>query len=130
MTDENARANAAAELEHARRSLRQARILQQAGEPDGAASRAYFAAFHAARALLFSVGLEAKTHRGVMSLLGQHFVQPGSLPADTLRQLSRMQADRHDADYLAASFFTAEAGAEAIAHAERLLARVRALLSE
>lgn len=128
MTDENRRRNARTELERAETCLREARHLQQAELPYGAASRAYYAVFHAARALLFSIGLEPTTHRGVVNLLGEHFVRPGRLEPELARLVSRMHADRHDADYLVQAVFTVAEGAQALAEAERFVEAVRGLL--
>jgi len=44
-------------LERAGRALRTARINLRSGDPDGAADRAYFAAFHAASAVFLREGL-------------------------------------------------------------------------
>jgi uncharacterized protein (UPF0332 family) len=129
MTDENRRANAAEELARAGQCLKEAEVLGKAGLPYGAASRAYYAIFHAARALLFSAGLEATTHRGVVSLLGEHFVKPGHLPAEMGRLVSRMQRDREDADYQLGAVFTDAEAVAAIASAERFIDKVQELLA-
>jgi uncharacterized protein len=129
VNERNRRLNAQAELERADTCLEEARHLQQAELPYGAASRAYYAVFHAARALLFSLGLEPTSHRGVGSLLGEHFVRPGLLSPELARLVSRMHADRHDADYVVQAVFTTAEGAEAIADAERFLEAVRTLLA-
>jgi len=65
VTGSNRRQNAVAELERARTCLADARTLEEAGFPYGAASRAYYVVFHASQALLFSVGIEPRTHRGI-----------------------------------------------------------------
>ena len=65
MTNENRQRNARDELERAATCLREARALAQASLPYGAASRAYYCVFDAARALLFSAGLEAPAPRSV-----------------------------------------------------------------
>lgn len=121
MNAENREANAEAELERARTCLREARHLQDADLPYGAASRAYYAVFHAARALLVSIGLEPTSHGGVVNLLGEHFVRPGLLAPELARVVSRMYADRYDADYLLRAVFTTTESAKAIADAERFL---------
>lgn len=128
MNAENREANSGAELERARTCLREARHLQDADLPYGAASRAYYAVFHAARALLFSIGLEPTSHGGVVSLLGEHFVRPGRLDPQLARLISRMHADRHDADYLVQAVFTTAESAKAIADAERFLETAAELL--
>ena len=45
----------------------------------------YYAAFDATAALLWSKGIEPKSHDGAQSMLALHFVKPGALPADTAR---------------------------------------------
>ncbi len=49
-------------LEKGRGKLRVARDLVQRGEWDDAVSRAYYAAFHAARAALLTEGQRGETH--------------------------------------------------------------------
>lgn len=99
MNDTNRQRNAADELSRARACLEEATTLATAGLPYGAASRAYYVMFHASRALLFSAGMEARTHRGVVTLLTEHYVRPGALSPKLGRMLSRTQRDREDADY-------------------------------
>lgn len=130
MTGENRERNTRTELERAETCLEEARHLQEADLPYGAASRAYYVVFHAARALLFSVGLEPKSHGGVVNLLGEHFVRPGHLEPELARLLSRMQADRHDADYFVQAVFTTAEGATALADAERFLEAARRVIDK
>jgi uncharacterized protein (UPF0332 family) len=130
VTGENRRQNALDELARADTCLREARALQDAALPYGAASRAYYAVFHAASALLFSVGLEARTHKGVVSLLGEHFVRPARLSPRMGRLVSRMQRDREDADYAPGAVFTSVEAAQMIADADAFLAEARRLIAE
>jgi uncharacterized protein (UPF0332 family) len=127
VTDENRRRNAVDELSRADTCLLEARALQDAALPYGAASRAYYAVFHAARALLFSIGLQAATHKGVVSLIGEHFVRSGQLSPSMGRLISRMQRDREDADYVTGAVFTGEEAAQMIADAAQFLADARRL---
>ena len=129
MTGENRARNARAELERAEACLAETRALHAAGMPYGATSRAYYAAFHAGRALLFRVGIEARSHRGVAGLLGEHFVKPGTLSPEVGRLLSPLARDREDADYEAGAVFTSAESAETIADAERFLAEARRIAS-
>lgn len=129
MTGENRHRNALDELARAEVCLDEARHLQNAGLPYGAASRAYFAVFHAARALLFSIGLEAATHRGLVSMVGEHFVRPGRLSPAMGRLVSRMQRDREDADYATGVVFTTEETGQLIEDAKAFLAEARRLVA-
>ena len=128
MTADNRSGNATGELTHAGRCLGEARALHAAGFPYGAASRAYYAVFHAARGLLFSAGIEVRSHHGVTALLGEHFVLSGRLSPELGRLVSRLQRDREDADYVTGAVFTDAEAAAAVADAERFLAEVRRLL--
>ncbi len=64
MTGENRIDNARAEAALGDDALRAAEALLALGLANDAVSRAYYAAFHYARALLLLEGLEPKTHRG------------------------------------------------------------------
>ena len=43
-------------------------------------SRAYYAAFHAARAALLTVGESPKSHGGARNRFGYHFIRTGRVP--------------------------------------------------
>ncbi len=49
-------------------ALEEAQLLLRAGDRAGAASRMYYAVFHAARAALILQGRYAKTHSGQITL--------------------------------------------------------------
>jgi uncharacterized protein (UPF0332 family) len=129
MNADNRSLAATEELERAARCLEEARTLRAHGFPDGSVARAYYAVFHAARALLFSLGLEVKSHRSVVNQVSEHFVKTGRLAPELGRLISRMQRDREDADYEPSAVFTDSMADEAIANAERFLAVVRTLLA-
>ena len=65
MTPANARAHVAAELSRGEKSLQAAEALLALGLFSDAVSRAYYAAFHHACALLLVEGAEPRTHAGV-----------------------------------------------------------------
>jgi uncharacterized protein (UPF0332 family) len=56
LTNENRRANASSEIVRGEDALEAAEILLSSGKLADAISRAYYAAFHYARALLLSLG--------------------------------------------------------------------------
>lgn len=80
-------------------ALRAADALLAAGLPADAMSRAYYAAFHAARALLFSIGLEPRSHEAVKTLFAREFVKTGKVPAERSRDLAQLEALRLSSDY-------------------------------
>jgi uncharacterized protein len=127
VTGENRRDNARDELSRAEICLNESRALHGASFPYGAVSRAYYAVFHAARALLFSIGLEAKSHKAVVSMIGDHFVRSGRLSPEMGRLVSRLQRDREDADYAAGAVFTTDEARKVLAEAEAFVAEARQL---
>jgi uncharacterized protein len=99
VTGKNRLDNARAEATLGDDALRAAEALLGLGLANDAVSRAYYAAFHYARALLLLEGLEPKTHRGVVSLLGSHFEVSGRLAAGRVSELAALQTFRSIADY-------------------------------
>src|SRR5437879_12568381 len=59
---------------------------------DEIASRCYYAAFHAAQAMLMSEGLTAHTHQGV-SLFGLYFAKTGRVNSKLGRYLNNLKDD-------------------------------------
>ena len=116
------------ELALAHETLRAAEVLVHAGLPRHAVGRAYYAVFHAASALLASVGLHARTHEGLRNLLNEHFVRPGKLAHDHARTFRQIAGDRSDADYDAAASFTEEDAVVDMERARSFVAAVEVLL--
>jgi hypothetical protein len=125
VTDANIKVNAEEELEAAEEALAAATGCLERGQLRSAVSRAYFATFHAARALIFTKGLEPRTHRGARHLLNVHFVRTGELDSSFDRLLAHAEKDREDADYAPFATFTAEDAIARIEGAQQLLAEAR-----
>ncbi len=92
-------------LSKAARAADSARLLLDAGDKDGACSRAYYAMFDAARAALVTVGHlpeNLKTHGSVIGQFGQHMVKTGLIARDIGKSLNDVQEIRQLADYLPA----------------------------
>ena len=86
----------------ARAAAGQARLLFAANEYDGACSRAYYAMFNTARALLASRGIDpakTKTHKTVHRIFSLHFVENAIFDEDDGRALRRVSESRNIADY-------------------------------
>lgn len=129
MTDDNKRANIAAELGRCDESFRAATVLLDAGLLHDAESRLYYAAYHAAVALLLTQGLEPRSHTGVANLLGLHFVKTGRLDPGDARLFARLQKYRIEADYSAQFVVTRDAIEEDVAACRAFIERVRAAIA-
>lgn len=90
MKDENKAKNGRAEIERANEALLEAKKLVEVGLIYGALSRAYYAVFHAVRALLFSKGLQSKTHEGLRMLFDKHFIQTKTMERKFFNILTKL----------------------------------------
>ena len=110
-------------LETDRRTLAEARHLEDGGFYEGCVSRAYCAMFHAAEAALLSKGVPPKTHKGVHMKFGEHLVQTGAVPPAVGRNLTDAFRARQSADYKGTRQ-TAQDAADALREATELLETV------
>ncbi|MFZ5469585.1 MAG: HEPN domain-containing protein [Myxococcota bacterium] len=99
MTAEGRVSSASEELAKAREELRAAEQLVSVDLMRIAATRIYWAVFHAVRALLYTEGLEPRSHEGVHHLFHLHFVRTRQFEPSAARLLSRLQKFREEADY-------------------------------
>ena len=128
MTGENRRRNVADELARADQALQAARALLGLGLHADSVSRAYYGAFHCLSALLFSRGVEAKTHAGAIHMFNTEFVRAGLFASSHNRLLAGIQRSRELADYDAAVTFSKEDVAGCLRDAEAFRADTVALL--
>jgi len=128
VTVENKRRDLSLEMLRCARNLADAQVLLGEQSHETAVSVAYYAALHAARALLLTQGLEARTHAGLVHLLRIHFVQTERLATEQVTALSQLFAQRQDADCDAATTFTAAMAENALSRARAFVDDVRAIL--
>jgi len=86
-------------LELAKNKLQSAELLLDQSHYADAASRAYYALLHGARALLATKGLDSKKHSGVISLFNRHFVKTGIVPKGLGKLLLNAKDIREESDY-------------------------------
>ncbi len=118
----------AAYLEKAEQKLAVARRLLASSDYDDAVSRAYYAAFHAVRALLVTVGQNPTTHRGAVTLFNLLFIKTGKLDRELGRFFTNLKDDRETADYELFANVDQALAETAIMEAGRLLAEATAYL--
>lgn len=102
-------------------SLDAARLLSEQGHHDFSASRAYYAMFYAAEALLLSRELRFSKHSAVHAAFGQQFVKPGSVPAELHRNLLEAARIRNLGDYGIGPEVDASTAGEQILQAEEFI---------
>lgn len=91
-------------------------------------SRAYYAMYHAALALLATKGERPRTHGGVMTRFHLHFVKPGLFPAPLADAFARAKDFREYADYETGSWLDEAEAARLIEEAGRFLEAARVAL--
>lgn len=128
MTRESSKRFVEASLLRAEKALRSAKLLEENGEPEDAVSRAYYAMFHAARAILFSKDVKAKTHRGTISLFGEKIVKEGVLSREFADMLRKALDLRQKSDYELYAELNEELVKEVIKNAGKFVEKIKELL--
>ena len=116
-------------LDKAQRSLQAAQGLLNQQFYDFAVSRAYYAMFYVAEALLDAQELSFSSHAGVISAFGQYLARPGVVPIELHRQLIDAQALRTRADYDVSPNLSQQDAQALIAQAENFRAIALQVLS-
>ena len=116
-------------MKKAESKLEAARVLLNEGKMEDAVSRAYYAAYNAARAILLLLGEEASTHGGVAFKLWTRLVEPGLLEREYARILSRLREAREEGDYTPIFTLSRDEVEELVRDAERFVARMRELMN-
>ncbi len=86
-------------LQKARASLRAAELLCREGYTDFCASRAYYALFYTAEALLLERDLAFSSHSAIIAAFGKEFAKSGALDPKYHRYLLDAQDSRNVGDY-------------------------------
>ena len=97
---------------------------------DDAISRAYYAMFHAASAVLQTDGISVESHSALKSMFGLHLVETGRIGRQYGKWLSRLKDDRENGDYDIFTDFGEEDAREAVRVARCFLTEMRRFLSD
>lgn len=118
----------AANLERAEKSIQAATELAASGFYDFAASRAYYAAFYAATAVLLDEGLEFSKHSGVIASIHQRLVKTGKLDKEQGKELNWLFELRNVGDYGVTIHVSQQDAERAVQVAENFLRVIKSLL--
>ena len=95
-------------LSKSRRFLRTAELSLNDEDYDSCASRCYYAMFFSAEALLLTENIRTSSHRGLITLFGEHFVKTGKLSEEHGRALRTAFGMRQKGDYATEILVTKE----------------------
>jgi len=86
-------------IEKAKSCIKDAEMLEKSGGDVSAANRAYYAIFHAVRAVLALEGVDRKKHAGVIAYFQQHYIKTGIFDRKYSSVLQDAFEIRQDSDY-------------------------------
>ncbi len=103
-------------------------LLLEKGYYKDAVSRAYYCMYNAARALLLTMDISPKTHKGLISKFGQEFMKMEKEARDYATILSKAEDLREIADYGIYKEISRELAESTVDDAERFLKKIREVL--
>jgi len=113
----------------AKRFLNSAQSLLGLGDNESCVSRAYYAMFYVAEALLSEKGLRFRKHGGVHGAFGEHFAKTSELDPKYHRWLLEAFNKRITADYGVEAVVTPEEAGQLIEQAREFLQEAERYLS-
>ena len=108
-------------MEQTKRSLKTAENIFKDGEVDFAGSRAYYAMFYVAEALLLQKGLSFSSHSAVMANFGKEYARTGTLHPRFHQYLIKAQDRRNIGDYAIGTHLTKEEVREMLVWAKEFI---------
>lgn len=117
-------------LQKARENLKAARLLIQEELANIAASRAYYAMFYIAEALLLNRNLAFSSHSAVIAAYGKEFARTKELDPKFHRYLITSQDIRQTGDYGVESNVSAEEAFQVINWAQEFLSAAERVLGK
>ncbi len=86
-------------IEKAKKFIKSAKLLFDAGDFDSTVSRTYYAMHHITEDVLLTKNLKIKTHRGLISKFGEFFIKTNIFTKEIGRQLRDIFDKRLIGDY-------------------------------
>jgi uncharacterized protein (UPF0332 family) len=99
LTEDERKAVVSLRLDNAKQTLEDAKIIANNKLWKATANRLYYACYYAASALMLQFGFEAKTHAGIIRLLGLHFTSKNLINNELGDVYSKLFALRQKGDY-------------------------------
>lgn len=117
-------------MEAAHQALAAGQYTLDGGFSGVAVTRAYYACFYAASALLLTHDITRSKHSGVLSAFRQHFVRSGIIEPEYSDIYGEAFDARHISDYDMTGVLEPAEAAKTLANAHNFVARMEAYLAE
>jgi uncharacterized protein (UPF0332 family) len=128
--DERTKSIIKEEIDKAEKRLKAAEVLLEKDMVEDAANRIYYSVFYAAKAMLNSLGYDAKTHSGLISEFGLRIVKPGKADKKLGAILRKTFELRESADYTLAAIIEKEEVEELMKGAKEFLKEAKKFVSK
>lgn len=113
-----------ARIAHANDCLREAKLLLNSEEYKGAANRAYYAAFHALRAVLILDEFDSKKHSGIIAKFRENYLKTELFNRDISDYISSLFRVRSASDYDDFYIVVKDEATQQVARAEIIIAQI------
>lgn len=117
-------------FETGREALSDARLMYENGRYKNALNRAYYAIFHAIRAVNALTGFDSSKHSGVIAYFNQNYVKNETFPKELSKLIRLASENREKADYLDFFIASREEAEKQIQRAEQFLEYIEKYLHE
>jgi uncharacterized protein (UPF0332 family) len=117
-------------LDKAKDTLLDVSVSIQNNRWNNAANRLYYACFYAAMALLINDGYEVRTHNGVKTLLGLHYVKNGVISEELAQVYRTIFNLRQKGDYDDLTIITEDDVNPFLEPAEKFIAEIEKLINK
>ncbi|MBQ6885461.1 MAG: HEPN domain-containing protein [Clostridia bacterium] len=117
-----------ARIAHAEDCLREAQLLLDGDEYKGTANRAYYAAFHALRAVLILDEFDSKKHSGIIAKFRENYLKTELFNKDVSDYISSLFRVRTASDYDDFYIISKEESIEQLKKAEKIVEQIQEYL--
>lgn len=117
-------------FETGQEALADARLMYENGRYKNALNRAYYAIFHAIRAVNALTGFDSSKHSGVIAYFNQNYVKTEVFPRELSKLIRLASENREKADYLDFFIASREEAEKQIQRAEQFLEHIEKYLQD
>ena len=118
-----------ARFDHAKECLQDAKLLLASESYRSAAKRAYYAIFHAMRAVLALDGVDMKHHSGIISEFRKRYIKTDAFDTSLSGIISELSSVREGSDYNDFFIVSKAETIQQVQAAEEFLTEIQAYLS-
>ncbi len=111
-------------IKKSKRALKSANLLFNDGDNDSSVSRTYYALHYATEAVLLTMGIKIKSHKGLISEFGKHFVITNIFPKLMGTRLHNIFDKRLIGDYDYASTISKNDAEQALKDGQELIDKI------